>query len=108
MALLWILLYLPAVALLLRAYSSHDLKWLRIIGATLGALTVAVPLIGYAVRVDLGLWVLALFSTAILFLLGWTAMSKDAAASRVASAAAGLAGAFPVLLLYLFANSYRE
>ncbi|HEX8262742.1 MAG TPA: hypothetical protein VF547_07700 [Allosphingosinicella sp.] len=109
MALLWILLYAPAVVLLLRVFTSRDPGWVRLLGAVAAAASVALPLGAQAAGWDLsaGLGVTVLGAAAS-YLLVWSAFSRDGAAVRLACAAVAVAGAFPLLLLYLFATHYTE
>lgn len=109
MALLWILLYAPAVVLLLRVFTSSDPGWVRLLGALAAAASAALPLVAQAGGVDLsaGLGVTVLGAAAS-YLFVWSAFSRDRAAVRLACLAMAVAGAFPLLLLYLFATRYTE
>ena len=109
MALLWILLYAPAAVLLVRAFTSRDPGWVRTLGAVAAAGSAALPLGAWAVGWDFsaGLAVTVLGAAASCLLV-WSALSRDGAGVRIACAAVAVAGAFPLLLLYLFATRYTE
>ena len=109
MPLLWILLYAPAAVLLVRAFTSKDPRWMRLLGVAAAAASAGLPLGAYAGRWDLsaGLGVTVL-GAAALYLFAWSAFSRDRAAVRLACLAVAVAGAFPLLLLYLFASRYTE
>jgi hypothetical protein len=109
MPLLWILLYAPAVVLLVRAFTSKDPGWMRLLGLAAAAVSAALPLglqaAGWSLSAGLGV---AMLGAAASWLLVWSALSRDRAAVRLACAAVAVVGAFPLLLLYLFATHYTE
>ena len=109
MALLWILLYAPAALLLVRAFTSEDPRWVRGLGVVVAAASAALPLGAQAGRWDLsaGLAV-TVFGAAASYLFAWSALSRDSVAVRTACLAVAVAGAFPLLLLYLSATRYTE
>lgn len=106
---LWILLYAPAAVLLVRAFTSKDPRWARRLGVVAAAASAALPLGAQAVGWDLsaGLGVTVLGAAAS-YLFAWSALSRDSVAVRIACLAVAVAGAFPLLLLYLFATHYTE
>ena len=109
MILFWIALYLPAVALLLRAWTSQDPDWVRIVGAALGVAAIVVPLLTYWARWSLSPGAgLAPHMAAAAALAVWAAFSSDRQLHRLASIAAAVVGAVPIFLLYQFAAHYSE
>ena len=109
MTLFWIGLYLPALALVLRALTSRDSAALRGTGAALAAAAVVLPMLAPYPPFDSSqALVFGAFGAAILYLLIWAAISKDLVSHRVTSIGAAVLGALPLFFLYMFATHYRE
>ena len=108
MDVLLLLLGIPAVALVLRAFSSKDPRWMRRLGIAAAATALAVPLGAVA---DLRLSTLvavALLPLAPLYLVLWAAVSRDPESHRLISLAAAAPAAFAIFVLYQFAENYSE
>ena len=107
MTLFWLLLYAPAAMLVLRALTSNDVRWPRVLGVGVAAGSAGLPLLANRAGLPAAV-ALALLSAAPLYLVAWSAFSADPDAPRIASVAVALIGGFAIFLLYQFAANYRE
>ncbi len=107
MSVLLLLLAIPVLALVLRAFTSNDPRWMRSLGLAAAATVLIVPL-GAALNLRLStLAGLVLLGAGPLYLVVWAALSRDRESHRLVSLAAALPGAFAVFILYQFAEHYR-